>query len=84
MQNEETSSLHDLLQFLVRGLVDRPNEVRISEIPGDQATTYEIAVDPTDRGKVIGKHGRIANALRVVARSVANRHRQRVNVEIVT
>jgi predicted RNA-binding protein YlqC (UPF0109 family) len=84
MQNEGTTSLHDLLQFLVRGLVDHPEEVRISEIPGEHATTYEIAVDPADLGKVIGKHGRIANALRVVARSVATRHRHRVNVEIVT
>jgi len=59
--------LKQLIEYLVKALVDEPDQVDIVEVPGDEATTYEVRVAPDDLGKVIGKQGRIANALRTVA-----------------
>jgi len=75
--------LKQLIEYLVKELVDEPDQVDISEIPGDEATTYEVRVAPDDLGKVIGKQGRIANALRTVAKAAAMKHKRKVYVEIV-
>jgi predicted RNA-binding protein YlqC (UPF0109 family) len=81
IEGEET--LLSLIEYLVRALVDEPEQVSISEVPGDDATTYEVRVAPNDLGKVIGKQGRIANALRTVAKAAAMKHKNKVYVEIV-
>ena len=75
--------MKQLIEYLVRELVDDPDQVNINEIPGDEATTYEIHVAPDDLGKVIGKQGRIANALRTVTKAAAMKHKKKVYVEIV-
>jgi uncharacterized protein len=75
--------LKNLIEYLVKELVDDPDQVYISEVPGDEATTYEVRVAPEDLGKVIGKQGRIANALRTVAKAAAMKHKKKVYVEIV-
>jgi predicted RNA-binding protein YlqC (UPF0109 family) len=72
-----------MIEYLVKELVDEPDQVDISEVPGDEATTYEVRVAPDDLGKVIGKQGRIANALRTVAKAAAMKHKRKVYVEIV-
>ena len=54
------------VEFLVKELVDNPDAVEVSEISGDDSTTYEVRVSPDDLGKVIGKQGRIANAIRTL------------------
>jgi len=72
-----------LIEYLVKALVDEPEQVDISEVPGDEATTYEVRVAPDDLGKVIGKQGRIANALRTVAKAAAMKDKKKVYVEIV-
>jgi hypothetical protein len=72
-----------MIEYLVRELVDDPDQVNVSEVPGDEATTYEVRVAPDDLGKVIGKQGRIANALRTVAKAAAMKHKRKVYVEIV-
>ncbi|NUP98886.1 MAG: KH domain-containing protein, partial [Armatimonadetes bacterium] len=59
-------------------------EVSINEVPGRRLTVYEIAVADRDRGKVIGKQGRIANAIRTVAKAGAGQLQQHVAVEIIT
>ena len=64
-------------------LVDEPEQVRITEVPGAEATTYEVRVASGDLGKVIGKDGRIASALRVIAKSVAMKYRQKIFLEII-
>ncbi|MCC7492207.1 MAG: KH domain-containing protein [Fimbriimonadaceae bacterium] len=74
----------ELLDFIVRGLVDEPEAVKIVEVPGRRLTVYEIAVADRDRGKVIGKQGRIANAIRTVAKAAATHGEQHIAVEIVT
>ncbi len=72
-----------LIEYLVKALVDEPAEVSITEVPGDESTTYEVHVAPNDLGKVIGKQGRIANALRTVAKAVAMKEKRKVYLEIV-
>jgi predicted RNA-binding protein YlqC (UPF0109 family) len=71
------------VEFIVRQLVDSPDDVEVLEIPGDEAVTYEVRVAPDDLGKVIGKQGRIANAIRTVVKAVAMKDKQKVFVEIV-
>lgn len=73
-----------LIEYLVKELVDQPEQVLITEVPQDEATTYEVRVAPNDLGKVIGKQGRIANALRTVAKAVAMKDKRKVYVEIVS
>lgn len=75
--------MKEMIEYLVKALVDEPEQVNIVEIPGDEATTYEVRVAPDDLGKVIGKQGRIANALRTVAKAAAMKHKKKVYVEIV-
>jgi hypothetical protein len=75
--------LKDLIEYLVKALVDDPEQVNISEVEGEDATKYEIRVASSDLGKVIGKQGKIANALRVVAKAAAMRDKRRVYLEIV-
>ncbi len=79
----ESNTLKQLIEYLVKALVDEPDQVNISEVPGDEATTYEVRVAPDDLGKVIGKQGRIANALRTVAKAAAMKEKKKVYVEIV-
>jgi hypothetical protein len=75
--------LKELIDYLVRALVDEPDQVTISEVPGEDSTTYEVRVAPSDLGKVIGKQGRIATAIRTVAKAAAMKDKKRVNVDIV-
>jgi predicted RNA-binding protein YlqC (UPF0109 family) len=75
--------LKQLIEYLVKALVDEPDQVNINEVPGEEATTYEVRVAPDDLGKVIGKQGRIANALRTVAKAAAMKEKKKVYVEIV-
>ena len=72
-----------MIEYLVKELVDEPDQVIVSEVPGDESTTYEVHVAPGDLGKVIGKQGRIANALRTVAKAVAMKDKKKVYLEIV-
>lgn len=75
--------LKDLIEYLVKALVDEPDQVDIKEVEGEESTTYEIRVATGDLGKVIGKQGKIANALRTVAKAAAMRNKKRVYLEII-
>jgi predicted RNA-binding protein YlqC (UPF0109 family) len=68
----------------VKGLVDKPEEVKISQTEGESATILEIRVAPDDAGKVIGKEGRIANAIRTIVKAAGSKNNKRVSVEIMT
>jgi len=76
-------TVNTLLEYLVKALVDEPEQVFITEVPAEETTTYEVRVSPNDLGKVIGKQGRIANALRTVVKSVAMKDKRKVYVEII-
>ena len=73
----------ELLEWLARQLVDDPAAVRVEEVERDDATILQLYVAPEDRGKVIGRQGRIARALRTIVRASGARTRQRIVLEIV-
>ena len=60
--------MKDLLLYIARNLVDNPDAVSVTEIPGEQELTLELRVAPDDMGKVIGRQGRIAKEIRTVIR----------------
>ena len=73
----------DLLAYLARQLVDEPDAVRVETVEEDDSVVLRLHVAPDDRGKVIGRQGRIARALRMVVRATTARMRQRYVIEIV-
>ena len=72
-----------LVEFLVKSLVDQPDETSIVEVQNEEALVIEVSVAKDDMGKIIGKHGRIARALRVVTKSMAARDGRKVMIDIV-
>jgi uncharacterized protein len=73
----------DLLEFMTRALVDDPDAVEVEEFEEDGDLVYEISVADDDLGRVIGKGGRVANALRTVAKAAAVKVDRRVIVDIL-
>ncbi|HEY1355585.1 MAG TPA: KH domain-containing protein [Solirubrobacterales bacterium] len=73
----------ELLEFLVRALVEDPGAVVVEEIEDEGDLVYEITVAEDDLGRVIGKGGRVANAIRTIAKAAAVRIDRRVIVEIL-
>ncbi|HEX6688393.1 MAG TPA: KH domain-containing protein [Solirubrobacterales bacterium] len=73
----------ELLEFLVRALVEDPDAVEVEELEEDGDLIYEISVAEGDLGRVIGKGGRVANAIRTVAKAAAVRLDRRVIVDIL-
>ena len=73
----------ELLEFLVRSLVEDPEAVVVEELEEDGDLIYEISVAEDDLGRVIGKGGRVANALRTIAKAAAVRIDRRVIVDIL-
>ncbi|MEG0296038.1 MAG: KH domain-containing protein [Clostridium sp.] len=75
--------MKELVEKIAKSLVDHPEEVHVSELPGEHAIILELRVAPQDMGKVIGKQGRIAKAIRTVVKAAAVKAEQKVVVEIV-
>jgi predicted RNA-binding protein YlqC (UPF0109 family) len=73
----------ELLEFLIKALVEDPAAVVVEELEEDGALVYEISVAESDLGRVIGKGGRVANAIRTVAKAAAVRLDRRVIVDIL-
>ena len=76
--------MKELVEYLVKALVDKPEEVKISQIEGESVTILEIRVASDDAGKVIGKDGRIANAIRTIVKAAGAKNKKRITVEIMT
>ncbi|KEQ23379.1 KH domain-containing protein [Paenibacillus tyrfis] len=76
--------MKDLITVIAKALVDHPEEVRVNTVEDDRSITFELSVHSDDVGKVIGKQGRIAKALRTVVTSAAVKEPKRVSVEIVS
>lgn len=76
--------MKELIEYIVKSLVEDPNSVEISETQGETVTIIEVRVAESDMGKVIGKEGRIASAIRTVAKASAGREKKRVNVEFIS
>ncbi len=76
--------MRDLVEFLVRALVEDPDAVRVEALEEDDATVLEVRVADDDLGRVIGRDGRVANAIRTIAKAAATAEGAgRVMVEIV-
>jgi predicted RNA-binding protein YlqC (UPF0109 family) len=76
-------SMTELLEFLVKALVEEPDKVEVEELEEDGDLVYEISVADGDLGRVIGKGGRVANAIRTIAKAAAVRIDRRVIVDIL-
>ena len=77
------TNMGELVAFIAKSLVDHPEQVEVSETYGQQSIIVELRVAPEDMGKVIGKQGRIAKAIRTVVRAVAIKENKKVIVEII-
>jgi len=75
--------MKDFLDFVVRSLVDKPEEVEIKAIDGEKATVYELRLNKADIGKVIGKNGRTIQAIRTLMTGASAKQGRRAVVEIV-
>jgi uncharacterized protein len=75
--------MEDLVEYLAKGLVDKPDEVRIERSEREGAIVLELHVAPDDVGKVIGRQGRVARALRTLVRASGARSNERCLREIV-
>lgn len=75
--------MKNLLEIIAKALVDNPDMVNVNEIVGEQSIILELKVSPDDMGKVIGKQGRIAKAIRTVVKAAAVKEDKRVVVEII-
>ena len=78
-----SSKLKDLVDFLGRSLTDYPDDVKVNEIAGEQVTVIELRVHKDDLGKVIGKQGRTARALRTILNAVSTKLDKRCVLEII-
>jgi predicted RNA-binding protein YlqC (UPF0109 family) len=83
MADDSDRSMTELLEFLVKALVEEPDEVEIEELEEEGDLVYEISVADGDLGRVIGKGGRVANAIRTIAKAAAVRIDRRVIVDIL-
>jgi predicted RNA-binding protein YlqC (UPF0109 family) len=75
--------MKELLEFLARALVDDPDQVTVTQVDGERSVILQLRVSPEDTGKVIGKNGRIAQALRTVIKAVATKEGMNAIVEIL-
>lgn len=73
----------ELVEMIAKALVDNPNDVEVNEVEGTQSIIIELKVAEEDMGKVIGKQGRIAKAIRTVVKAAAIKDNKRVVVEII-
>ena len=77
------NNMKELITYMAQALVNDPNAVAIRELEGANSIIYQLSVAPDDMGRVIGKHGRVANAMRTLLRVVAGKEGKRVTLEIV-
>jgi hypothetical protein len=76
--------MQELVRYIASSLVDDPSQVQVDEVERDGSVVYELRVAPEDMGRVIGKKGRVANAMRTLLRVVSARQGKRATLEIVS
>ncbi len=77
------SAMKDLVEYIAKALADHPSQVHVSEIEGESSLILELRVAPEDMGRIIGREGRTANAMRALVRVLAAKQGKRVTLEIV-
>ena len=75
--------MKQLVETICKSLVDNPEQVTVTQIDGEQTTILELRVHPSDLGKVIGKQGRTARAIRTILAASGMKQRRRFNLEII-
>jgi len=75
--------MKELVEVIAKSLVEHPEEVVVTEREGEKATVLELRVAQSDMGKVIGKQGRIAKAIRAVVKAAASKENRKIIVEII-
>jgi len=75
--------MKELIEYIAKSLVDNPDEVSVAEVEGDTASVIELRVAKEDLGKVIGKQGRTARAIRTILSAASTRGQKRAVLEIV-
>ena len=75
--------MKELIKFIAQSLVDNPDEVQVTEIQGEQTSVIELKVAKEDFGKVIGKQGRTARAMRTILSAASTKIRKRAVLEII-
>jgi len=75
--------MKELVEYMVKSLVENPDQVEVREIDGVRSVIFEVKVAKEDMGRVIGKEGRVANAMRTLLRVAAMRQGKRAILEIV-
>jgi hypothetical protein len=78
-----TDSIKDLIEFIARALVDLPDQVKVNEVQGERTSVIELTVAKEDLGKVIGKQGRTARAIRTILSAASTKIRKRSVLEII-
>ena len=81
--NDRAIDIEDLIRFVVKGMVDHPDDVHVDLVEERNANVYELEVGDEDLGKVIGRGGQTARAIRTLVNAVAPRSRRRTLVEIL-
>ena len=79
----EGKILKELVELIIKGIVDNPDKVEINEIIGEKTSIFEVRVDSNDIGKVIGRQGRNIKSIRTVLNAAAQKDDKRVVIEIV-
>jgi predicted RNA-binding protein YlqC (UPF0109 family) len=75
--------LRELIELIIKGIVDNPDKVEINEIIGERSSIFEVRVDSNDIGKVIGRQGRNIKSIRTIVNAAAQKDDKRVIIEIV-
>ena len=75
--------MRELIELIIRGIVDNPDKVEINEIIGERSSIFEVRVDSNDIGKVIGRQGRNIKSIRTIVNAAAQKDNKRVIIEIV-
>ncbi len=75
--------MKDFIEYIVKALVEHPDQVEVSEVPGSRTTVYELRVGQGDLGKVIGKNGQTAKSIRTILTAVSARQGKRAVLEIL-
>jgi predicted RNA-binding protein YlqC (UPF0109 family) len=82
-EEEKEDNVKELVEMICKALVDNPEDVVVAQIDGEQTSILELRVHKSDIGKVIGKQGRTAGAIRIILASAGMNHKRRYNLEIL-
>lgn len=75
--------MKEILETIIKSLVDNKERVSIKELDGEKSVVLEVKVDEADMGKVIGKQGRLAKSIRTLMKAVASKEQKRITIEFI-